>query len=92
VVGVADDNRNAVDHACAELLDGREAVKARDQLIAAVVSADHKRDEQPLQLDRHSERVDVLCVEVADVIGGVDQRDVELLLSGCDCGGHLTLP
>ena len=80
MIGVADDDRDAVDHARAELLDSREAVKAGNQLIAAVAGANHERDEQPLQLDRRCERVDVLRVEVANVVGGVDQGDVELLL------------
>jgi site-specific recombinase XerD len=77
---VADDDRDGVDHARAELLDSREAVKAGNELIAAVTGANHKRDEQPLQLDRRSERADVFCVEVTNVVGDVDQGNVELLL------------
>ena len=52
-----------------ERLRGGDPVEAGDELEALAVVADDNRDQHPLQLDRAGERLDVLGVECADVLG-----------------------
>jgi hypothetical protein len=47
-------------------------MEAGDELEPFVVAADHDRDEHALQLDRAGERLYVLGIEVADVVGDAD--------------------
>jgi hypothetical protein len=68
-----------------------DAVKASGEFKpVAVVVADDDRDDDALELDRAGERLDVLGVEVADVVGDadVDERDMAPRLLG---GGHQAL-
>ena len=75
-----------------ERAGGRDAMEASDELepVAGVV-ADDDRDEDALQLDRAGERLYVLGVERANVLGhaDVDERDVAPGLVGG--GGHQAL-
>ena len=67
-------------------------MKAGDELETVAVAAHDDGDEHALERDRAGERLDVLVVEVADVLGDADiaKRDMAPGLVGA--GGHQALP
>ena len=87
-LGVAHDDRHVGQ---AERPRGGDPVKAGDELEAVAVVADDDRDEHALQLDRAGERLDVLGVERADVLGDADLVERDLAPGLVDGGGHQVL-
>ena len=74
-LAVADNDRHLGE---AELADGGEPVKAGDEQPAVGlvgVGSDDERDEDALQRDRPGERLNVLGVELAHVLGHADLLD-----------------
>ena len=55
-----------------ERLGGGDPVKAGDELEPVGVLAHHERDEDALQRDRSGQRLNVLVVEGAHVLGHAD--------------------
>ena len=66
-------------------------MEASDELEAVAVVADDDRHEHALQLDRAGERLDVLGIERADVLGDADLVERDVAPGLLDGGGHQAL-
>ena len=80
-----------VDVGLAELLVRGNSVIARDELVVVTGDSHDHRHNQPTQLDRGRERVDVVGVEFADVVTDRDAVQRDPLPAAIHECGHLTL-